>query len=112
MAQDPSEIPHSMHELAEQKVKQAHAAYDQISAYVTSAMSAWMGTIPSNPMAAGLQDAHDRAAEIAKRNAESAFLLAGKMVHAKTPQEALTLQAQFAQDRMQAFSRQTQDPTG
>ncbi len=70
---DPFEIPHTMHELAEQKVKQAHAAYDQITAHVTSAMSAWMGTIPSNPMTAGLKDAHDRAIEIAKQNAEFSF---------------------------------------
>ena len=69
MVEDPSEISHSMHERAEQKVKQAHAAYDQITAYVTSAMNTWMGTIPSNPMAAGLKDVQDRAIEIAKRNA-------------------------------------------
>ena len=110
MAEDPSELPHTVHELAEHKLKHAHAAYDQITACVTNAMSAWMGTIPSNPMAAGLKDVHDRAMEIAKKNAESAFTLAGKMAHAKTPQEAFTVQTQFAQDRMQAFVSQTQDP--
>ena len=109
---DPFEIPHTMHELAEQKVKQAHAAYDQITAHVTSAMSAWMGTIPSNPMTAGLKDAHDRAIEIAKQNAESAFTHAGKIAKAKTPQEVLTLQTQFAQDRVHAFVSQTQGSGG
>ena len=112
MIEDPSEVPHSMHELAEQKVKQAHAAYDQITAYVTSAMNTWMGTIPSNPMTAGLKDAHDRAIEIARQNAETTFTLAGKIAKAKTPQEVLTLQTQFAQDRAQAFAKQTQDSAG
>ncbi len=73
MAEDPSELPHTVHELAEHKLKHAHAAYDQITACVTNAMSAWMGTIPSNPMAAGLKDVHDRAMEIAKKNAEISF---------------------------------------
>jgi len=101
MTDDASEIPQTMHELAEQKLKQAHAAYDQITAHVTNAMNVWMGAIPSNPMAAGLKDVQDRAMETAKRNAESAFTLAGKVAHAKTLQEVLTLQTQFTQDRMQ-----------
>ena len=112
MIEDPSEIPHSMHELAEHKVKQAHAAYDQIAAYVTTAMSAWMGTIPSNPMTASIKDVQDRAIEIAKQNTASAFTLAGKIAKTKTPQEAFALQTQFAQDRIQAFVKQTQDPAG
>ncbi len=103
MAKDPSEVPPTMHELAEQQVKQAHAAYDQITAYVSSAMSAWMGTIPSNPMTAGLKDAQDRAIEIAKSNADSAFTLAGEIANAKIPQDVFSLQTHFAQDRMQAL---------
>lgn len=112
MAGNPSEIPQTVHELAEQKVKQAHAAYDQITAYVTSAMNTWMGTIPSNPMTAGLKDVQDRAIEIAKRNAELAFTLAGRIAQANNPQEVLTLQTQFTQDGMQTFARQTQDFAG
>ncbi len=84
MIEDPSEIPHSMHD-RRTKVKHAHAAYDQIAAYVTTAMSAWMGTIPSNPMTAGIKDVQDRAIEIAKQNTASAFTLAGKIAKAKTP---------------------------
>ena len=107
MTDNSSEIPQSMHELAEQKLKQAHAAYDQITAYMNTAMGAWMGAIP--PSAKALQD---HAVEIAKLNAELAFTFAGKIVNARTPQEVFALQAQFAQDRMNAFVKQTQDAAG
>ena len=63
-------------------------------------------------MATGFKDFQDRAAEIAKKNADSAFALVEKIVKAQTFQEILTLQTQFAQDRMQAFTTQTQQLFG
>jgi hypothetical protein len=103
MADNPSEIPQTMHELAEQKLKQAHAAYDQITAYMNNAIGAWMGAIPPSPATVGLKTFHDHAMELARLNAESAFTYAGKLANAKTPQEVFALQTQFAQDRMQTF---------
>ena len=97
-----------MRDLAEQNVKQAHAAYEQLTDFVTKAMDAWMGAIPS-PMAAGFKDFQDRAAEIAQKNADSAFALIEKMAKAQNIQEVLTLQTQFAQDQMKAFTTQTQE---
>ena len=111
MTDNPFEIPHTMHELAEQKLKQAHAAYDHLTAYMNNAMGVWMGAVPPNPMTASLKAVQDHAMEIAAKNAESAFTLAGKIANTKTPQEVLTLQAQFAQDRMQVFVKQTQGCT-
>ena len=111
MAENPFEIPQQMRDLADQNIKQAHAAYEQLTDFVTKAVGAWMGAIPS-PMAAGFKDFQDRAAEIAKKNAESAFALIEKIVKAQTFQEILTLQTQFAQDRMQAFTTQTQQLFG
>jgi hypothetical protein len=107
MAENPFEIPQQMRDLAEQNIKQAHAAYEQLTDFVTKAVGAWMGAIPS-PMAAGFKDFQDRAAEIAKKNAESAFALIEKMAKAQNIQEVLTLQTQFAQDQMKAFTTQTQ----
>ena len=112
MTDDPSEIPQTMHELAEQKLKHAHAAYDHLTAYVNNAMGTWMGAIPPNPLTAGVKDFQDHATKFAKVNAESAFTLASEIANAKTPQEVLTLQTQFAQDRRKAFVRQTLDSTG
>ena len=97
-----------MRDLAEQTMKQAHAAYEQLTDFVTKAMDAWMGAMPSNPMIAGFKDVQGRAMEIAMENAESAFTFAGKICNAPTPQDIVTLQTQFAQERMQAFVTQTQ----
>ena len=65
--------------------------------------------LPSNPMTAGFKDVQDRALQIAMENAELAFTFAGKITNARTPQEIVTLQTQFAQDQMQAFAAQTQE---
>jgi len=71
-------------------------------------MGAWTGALPSNPMAAVVKDVQDRALQIARENAESVFTFAGKISNALTPQDIVTLETQFAQDRMQAFVTQTQ----
>ncbi|MGB7917742.1 MAG: phasin family protein [Rhodomicrobium sp.] len=108
MAENPVEIPQAMREQAEQNIKQAHAAYEQLTDFVTKAMDAWMGAMPANPMVAGFKEVQGRAAEIAMENAESAFTFAGKMSNVRTPQDIVTLQTQLVQDRMQAFATQTQ----
>ena len=109
MTENPFEIPQQMRDMAEQNMKQAHAAYDQLVEFMTKAMSALMGAMPAHPMAASLKDVQSRAVEIAKDNGESAFALAEKMAKAQNLQEVMTLQTQFAQDRMQAFTTQTQE---
>ncbi len=108
MTENPFEIPQAMRDAAEQNMKQAHAAYEQLTDFVTKAISSWMGAMPANPMAEGFKDVQGRAAEMVKENGESAFALAEKMTKAQNFQEVLQLQTQFAQDRMQAFVTQTQ----
>jgi hypothetical protein len=98
-----------MHDLAEQNIKQAHAAYEQLTDFVTKAMDAWMGAMPASPMVAGLKEVQDRAMEIAKTNADSTFALIEKMAKAQNFQEILALQTQFTQDQMKAFTTQTQE---
>ncbi len=109
MADNPFEIPQNMRDLAEQNMKQAHAAYDQLTDFITKAMDAWMGAMPSNGLATGFKDVQGRAAEIAKKNADSAFALVEKVAKAQNFQEIVTLQTQFAQDQMKAFTTQTQE---
>ena len=108
MTENPFEIPQNLRDMSEQNMKQAHAAYEQLTDFVTKAMDAWMGAMPS-PVAAGFKDVQDRAAEIAKKNAESTFALVEKITKAQNLQEILTLQTQFAQDQMKAFTTQTQE---
>ena len=109
MADNPFEIPQQMRDLAEQNLKQAHAAYEQLMDFMTKAMGARTGVLPSNPMAAVLKDVQDRVAAMAKQNAESVFALAEKIAKAQNFQEILALQTQFAQDQMKAFTTQTQE---
>ena len=108
MADNPFEIPQALRDMSEQNLKQARAAYEQFTDFVTKTMGSWMGALPSNPMAAGFKDVQGRAMQIAKENAESVFTFAGNISNALTPQDIVTLQTQFAQDRMQAFVTQTQ----
>ena len=108
MADNPFEIPQTLRDASEQSLKQAHAAYEQLMDFVTKTLDALMGAMPANPVTAGFKDVQNRAMEIAKENAESAFGLAGKISNAQTVQEIVTLQTQFAQERMQAFVTQTQ----
>ncbi len=63
-----------------------------------------MGAMPSNGLATGFKDVQDRAAEIAKKNADSAFALIEKIAKAQNIQELLTRQTQFAQEQMQVFA--------
>ena len=109
MADNPFEIPQALRDMSEQNLKQAHAAYEQLTAFVTKAMSTWTGALRSNPMAPVFKDVQGRAMQIAIENAESVFTLVEKMAKAQNFQEALTLQARFAQDQMQAYAAQTQE---
>ena len=108
MTENPFEIPQALRDVSERNLKQARAAYEQLMDVMTKAMGAWTGALPSNPMAAVCKDVQDRAMQIAKENAESVFTFAGKISNVRPPQDILTLQTQFAQDRMQAFVTQTQ----
>jgi hypothetical protein len=109
MADNPFEIPQQMRDLAEKNIKQAHAAYEQLTDFVTKAVGAWADALPASPVVAGFKEVQDRAAEIAKKNADSAFALVEKIAKAQNFQEILTLQTQFAQDQMKAFTIQTQE---
>ena len=100
MTENPFEIPQTMCDWAEQNVKQAHAASTQLTDFVNKNVA--MDAMPS----VGFKDLRDRAMHFAMENAESACAFASKVSNAKTPQEILTLQTRFVQNRMQAFAKQ------
>ena len=109
MADNPFEIPQAFRDLSQQNVKQAHAAFEQLTEFVTKAIGAWTGALPSNGIAHGFKGVQERAVQIVKENAEFAFALAGKLAKAQNLPEVLTIQTQFAQDRTKAFATQTQE---
>jgi hypothetical protein len=102
MTENLFEIPQNLRDVSEQNLKRAHAAYEQLMDFVTKAVGAWMGAMPASPMVAGFKEVQNRAAEIAKKNADSAFALVEKIAKARFSQ------TQFAQDQMKAFTTQTQ----
>ena len=108
MPDNPFEIPQSLHDVSEQNLKQANAAYKRLMDFVSKAMDAWMKVVPENAMSAGLKGMQNRAMDIAMENAKSTLAFAGKISNAKTIQEILALQAQYVQDQMQGFDAQTQ----
>ena len=85
---------------------------EALQASAHGAAGAGTGAMPSNPLITGLADVHNRAEEIAKMNADSAFALAEKIAKAQTLQDILTLQTQFAQEQMQAYAAQTEGLQG
>ena len=109
MAENPFEIPQQMRDLAEQNIKQAHAAYEQLTDFVTKAMNAWMGAMPASALVAGFKEVQDRLRKSRRRMPNSAFALVEKIAKAQNFQEILTFQTQFAQDQMKAFTTQTQE---
>jgi hypothetical protein len=68
-----------------------------------------MASMPANSMVSGFKEVQDRAMQIAKQNAESAFALVDKIATAKNFQDILTLQTRFAQEQMQVYASQTQE---
>ena len=108
MADHRLEIPQALRDAAEQSMNEAHAAYEQLLDFMSKAMGAWMEAMPANPMTAGFKDVQGRVMEFAKQNAESAFGFAGKISGAKTLQDGLQIQMEFAQDRIQTFVSNTE----
>ena len=108
MTDNPFEIPQALRDVSEQNLKQVRAAYEQLVNFMIKAMGPWMAAMPSNPIADSFKDVQGRAMQIAMENAELAFTFAGKISNAQTVEEVVTLQTQFAQERMQAFVTQTQ----
>ena len=98
-----------MREVAEQNMKEAHAAYEQLTDFVTKAIGRLDGRDAEVPWPLASRMCKTVPAEIAKKNADSAFALAEKIAKAQNFQEILTLQTQFAQDQMKAFTTQTQE---
>ena len=87
MSDNPFEIPQPIRDMADQNMKQAHAAYEQLTNFVAQTMNSWMGAAPSSPMTSGFKDVQDRAMDFAKDNAESAFSFAAFLERTDLPRD-------------------------
>ena len=109
MTQNPFEMPKPIRDMVEKNVEQTQAAVRQFSDAMSQAMSLWTKSIPATESTAGFRSVQDRAVGIAKQNADAALLLAGELAKAKTLNDMLALQGQFAQAQIQAYAQQTQE---
>ncbi len=66
-------------------------------------------SIRTKPTPNGLKHVRDRAMDFAADNAESTFAFAARICNAKTPEEILTLQSSFTQERLNAIVTQTRE---
>ena len=102
------QIPQEMRHLAEENVERARQLYLNFMDSVEQAMAIWSapnsGTIPP-----GFSEVRDRAANIAKENANAAFKLAKDVTQAKDLQELLNLQTRYVQSQMKWYADQTQE---
>ena len=85
-----------------------------VDAFQKSERGAGTGATPTNPIGAGFavpgfKDVQNRAIDLAKKNAESAFSLVEKIGKTQNLQEIFVLQTRFAQDQMQAYVTETQE---
>ena len=93
MANAPYEIPNELRDFAERSVDQARKAFE---GFVTVAQKT-AGTVDGAAVEArsGVKHLGSQILGYAEQNVNAAFDLAQKLVHAKDPQEAFTLQSEF-----------------
>jgi phasin len=103
------DIPQEIRDLTVQNIGQAHAAYNQLMEAANKAQEMMKAIIPSNPVAAGITEAQERAMRFTQQNLDAAFSLANELAKAKDLQEALQIQSRHAQMQMQAYALQAQE---
>jgi len=102
------EIPQELRQLAEENVERARQLYLRFMENVEQAMAVWSAPA-SDMIAPGFGEVRERAAELAKQNAEAAFKLATDVASAKDLQELLTLQSHYVQSQMRWYANQTEE---
>ena len=110
MAENPQpEIPQEMRELALQNIDQARAACGQLMDAARKAQEMIKTMVPSNPMAAGLNEVQERVMRFTQQNLDASFAMANELAKAKGLKEALQIQSRHTQLQMHAFSLQAQE---
>ncbi len=99
------EVPAEMRELAERSVAQARKAFEGFMGAVHKTNE----QLETNPTLASAKDVSSRAVSFAEANVTSAFDLADKLVHAKDPQDYLTIQADYLKAQSAALEAQMKE---
>ena len=107
MANTPFEVPNELRDFAERSVDQARKAFE---GFVTVAQKA-VGTVDaaSATTQGSVKSVGSHVLGYAEQNVNAAFELAHKLVRAKDPQEAITLQSEFLKTQLAAMQTQAKE---
>jgi len=103
----PFEVPNEMRDFAERSVDQARKAFE---GFVTVAQKA-VGTVDgaASQAQSGAKTVGAQILSYTEQNVNAAFELAHKLVQAKDPQEALTLQSEFLKAQLNSLQSQAKE---
>lgn len=103
----PYEIPNELRDFAERSVDQARKAFE---GFVTVAQKTAGAVDTANAAAQNnVKSVSSQVLGYAEKNVNAAFDLAHKLVQAKDPQEALTLQSEFLKAQINALQEQAKE---
>lgn len=104
------EIPNEMRDFAEKSVEQARKAFDGFMDAAHKAAT----TVESQAVTAETRAraTADSAVSYAEANVAASFAFAQKLLRAKTLEEMMTIQAEFARSQIDTLTKQMSDMTG
>ncbi len=103
------DIPQEIRDLTVQNIGQARAAYNRLMEAAHQAQETMKAMVPSNPAAAGITEAQERAMRFTQQNLDANFSLANELANARDLKEALQIQSRHAQLQMHAYALQAQE---
>ncbi|MFG1479276.1 TIGR01841 family phasin [Xanthobacter sp. V4C-4] len=101
------ELPSEVRAIAEKNVAQAREAFETLFKNTREAVGDNEGHLEE--VRAGVTDLRQKALGLVEANVEAGFDFLQKLVSAKTPQEALTLQAEFLSSQVQKVADQAKE---
>ena len=104
MTNTPYEVPNEIREFAERSVDQARKAFEgfvDVAHKTIGAVDTAAASTQTSVKSVGSQ-----VLTFAEQNVNSAFEFVNKLVHAKDPQEALTIQSEFLKTQIGALQEQ------
>ena len=107
MANTPFEIPNELRDFAERSVDQARKAFEgfvSVAQKAVDTVDSATASTQTNAKSVGAQ-----APGYTERNMNAAFDLAHKLVQAKDPQEAFTLQSEYLKTQPGALQEQAKE---
>lgn len=101
------QIPNEVRDFAEKSVEQARKAFEGYAGAAHKAIGSFEAT--SSNFQTGAKDVSSKALGYAEANVNAAFELARKLLHAKDPQEVLSLQTEFVKSQVESIQAQAKE---